>query len=128
MVKELELLSCEDKLRELGLFRLEKTRFRAGLNNVYKYLKGGCKEDVAVLFSEVLNTRARGSGHKLEHKRFHLIMRKHLHAVLLMEHWQKLPTEVVDSPPWWSSKATRTWSWAPCSRCLCWSMRLDQMD
>jgi len=39
---------------------------------MYKYLKGGCKEDGARLFSVVFSASSRGHGHKLEHKKFPL--------------------------------------------------------
>jgi len=98
MMKGLEHLSYEERLRELSFFSLKKRKLRVDLVNVYKYLKQGYQEDVARLFSVVPSDRTRGSGHKLKHRKFCLKMRKNVFPLGVIEDWSRLPRGVVVSP------------------------------
>ena len=59
MVRGLEHLSYEDRLRELGLFSLDKRRLWGDLIAAFQYLKRAYKQEGSQLFAKVYNDRTR---------------------------------------------------------------------
>ena len=66
MLRGLEHLSSEERLRELGLFSCEKRRLQGNLIAAFQYLKGDYEQEGDCLFTLFDRDRAKGNGFKLK--------------------------------------------------------------
>jgi len=91
MFRVMEYLSYENRLRELGLFSLEKRRLRGDLIAAFQYVKGAYRKDGEGLFTRVCSGRTKGNGCKLKDSRFRLDIRKKFFTKRVAKHWKRLP-------------------------------------
>ncbi|KAK4832294.1 hypothetical protein QYF61_021693 [Mycteria americana] len=98
MVRGLENLSYEERLKELGLSSLEKRRLWGDLVVAFQYLKGAYKKDRKRLFTRACCDRTWGNSFKQKEVRFRLDIRKNFFTLRVGKHWNRLPREVVDAP------------------------------
>ena len=98
MIQGMGYLPCKYRLRELGLFNLEKRRLRGDLRAAFQCLKGNYRKEGDRLFSRLCGNRTRGNCFKPKEGRFRLSIRKKSFTVRVVRHWNRLPRDVVDVP------------------------------
>ena len=98
MVEGLASMTYGERLRELGMCRLQQRRARGDMITVFNYVKGDHVEEGANLFNAALETRIRSNGFKLWERRFHLNSRRPFLTVRDVGRWDRLPRRVVESP------------------------------
>ena len=86
MIRGLEHISCEDRLRQLRLFSLEKKRLWGDLIAAFQYLKGAYKKAGEGLFTRACGGRTRGKGFKWKEDRFRLDIRKKFFTMRVVRH------------------------------------------
>ena len=85
----MEHLSYKGKLRDLGLFSLEKRRLQRDLRAAFQYPKRGYKKAGNRLLNRAYNNRMKGNGFKLEEGRCRLDIRKKIFTVRVVRHWDR---------------------------------------
>ena len=75
MIRGLEHLPCEERLRELGLFSLEKRRLWGNVIAAFQYPNGDYRKAGEEHFMRAGSNRMRENGFKLEKHRFRLDIR-----------------------------------------------------
>jgi len=86
MIRGLEHLSCEDRLKRLGLFSLEKRRLQGDLVAAFQYLRRAYEKDGDKLISRACCDRTRSNGFTLKESRFGLDIRKNFFPKRVVKH------------------------------------------
>uniref|UniRef100_K7EXW6 Reverse transcriptase domain-containing protein n=1 Tax=Pelodiscus sinensis TaxID=13735 RepID=K7EXW6_PELSI len=94
MIRDLERVPYEERLKRLGLFSLEKRRLRGDMIEVYKIMSGVERADKEKLFISSHNRRTRGHQMKLMGSRFKTNKRKFF-TQRVVNLWNSLPEEAV---------------------------------
>lgn len=97
MITGLEHPSGEERLKEPGLFGLEKKRLRRGCHQWADVFEGGCQEDGAGLFLVVLSNGMTGNGQEQKQRKFHLNTSKTFFTLRVTAQGAVL-REVVETP------------------------------
>ena len=86
MIRGLEHLSCNERLRDLGFFSLGKRRLQRDLVVIFQYLKGSYRQEEDQIFTLSDSDRARGNGFKWKDWRFRLDVGKKFFTLRVVRH------------------------------------------
>ncbi|CAM5110902.1 unnamed protein product [Natator depressus] len=95
MIRGMENLSYERRLKELGLFSLTKRRLRRDMIALYKYIRGINTRVGEELFKLSTDVDTRTNGYKLANGKFRLEIRRRFLTTRGVKFWNSLPREAV---------------------------------
>jgi len=87
-IRGLEHISCEERLRELGLFSLEKRRLWEGLISTFQHLKGAYK------FLHSLLIKDRGKKFKVKNAKLRIDVRRKSFTQRALRYWHSCPEKL----------------------------------
>lgn len=97
MIPRLRNKSYEERLKELNLFSLEKRRVRGDLITLFKIFNGFTNMNIEKYLSVDRSNVTRNNGFKIVGKRFKTNEAKHFFFNRVVNIWNRLPSNVVDS-------------------------------
>lgn len=98
MIRVLEHLSYEEKLRELGYFSLEKRILWGDIIAAFLFLNGAHKKDREEIFKMAYSDRTRDNVFKLTDGKFRVVIRKEFFTVRVVRHRNMLSQRSCGSP------------------------------
>ena len=105
-------LSYGDRLRELGLFSLEKRKLQGDLIAAFQYLKGAYKKAGEGYFIRECSDRTKSKSFKLKEGRFGLDVRRKFFIQRVERPWHCCPEKLWVPHPWRCSRPRWMGLWA----------------
>lgn len=97
LIPSLKNHSYESRLKELGMYSFERRCKRGDMIEVFKMFSGMNDLNVGEFFDIDVDDRTRGHSRKIRKKTCRLDLRKNFFSCRVVDLWNSLPTEVVNS-------------------------------
>ena len=97
MISGFESKSYKERLKELGMYSVERRFLRGGMIQVFKIFKSVDNIETNKFFIVDHGRETRGHNMKIRKRTCHLDIRKHSFSNRVVNFWNGLPQEVVSS-------------------------------
>lgn len=98
MISSISQMTYRNQLRKLNILSLKARRLRFQLISVFKIYRQFCCVRFIDFFSLVKYKKTRGHTLTINHKHSNHNYRLHFFTISILDMWNKLPQDVVDSP------------------------------